>query len=162
MILWGTPTQTWSLQRMSCVQNAQLRSAKVLRGAVSSAVILSSQYPNGEGNLRKSHSILAGQQNVLCLAGKLPAHLEARTEAWHRCSEWWLSAVGGRWISPNPSGHIHQPVWDQGGLIPSLVFTQKSTDFIMLYAFLSIRQTKAEGEIQHTITYKMKKLIEQG
>lgn len=74
----------------------------------------------------------------------------------------WLSAVGGRRISQNPSGHIHQPVWDHGGLIPSLVFTQKSTDSFMLYAFLSIRQTKVEGEILHTITYKMKKLTEHG
>lgn len=56
----------------------------------------------------------------------------------------WLSTMGGRQISLNPSGHIHQPVSDQGGLIPSLVFNEKSTDFSVYFCPSDIQELKAK------------------
>lgn len=47
----------------------------------------------------------------------------------------WLSAVGGRQISPNPSGHVLQPASDQRGLTLSLVSTEKSTAWFLINPF---------------------------
>lgn len=143
--------EPWPLQRKSPVLNSQMRSAKVLWQAASGAVILSTQNRNGEAGIRKSHSILAGA-DCSSLSRQASSTFGSRDGGTARLL-WvviemyclWLSTVGGRWISLNPSGHIHQPVADQGGLIPSLVFTEKSTDFSTLYAFLSIKYTRAES-----------------
>lgn len=135
--------KSWPLQR----KNSQTRCAKGLWQAASSAVIPSTQNCNGEARIRKSHSILAAAY-CSSLSRQASSTFGSRDGGtarllWEAVEIYclWLSTVGGLWISLNPSGHIHQPVADRGGLIPSLLFTEKSTDFSTLYAFLIIRYT---------------------
>lgn len=66
----------------------------------------------------------------------------------------WLSTMGGWRISLNPSGHIHQPVSDQGGLIPSLVFNEKSTDFSVYFCPSDIQELKAKFNMSLHLKWK--------